>query len=244
MRKVIVLLFLLAGVNTLYSFSGEEILKNSDSTFIPVMAKLKMRLELYEGNKYKRYYEFECYLKGNRKYLLIFKNPPIVRQRAQLRVGNVIWNYLGKINKTTKMSARAMFLDSTFTQEDIMNSTLNYLYKVEKTETVTLNQTRYYKLYLKAKSKKTAYYRIITYINADSLLPLKRDYFSFSNQKIKEMKILNIIRSKGKTKEISLSVYDTLRPGRYTKVRFYDIDTGVNLPDRMFTERYMELAAR
>lgn len=242
MKKGIIFIIIFLSLNLVYGLSGEEILIKSDSAFIPEMATMKMRMELYNNNSYIRYYEFSCFLKGNNKYLLIFKDPPIVRKRAQLRVNDVIWNYLGKINKTTKISARAMFLNSVFTQEDIMNTTLNYLYRVDKVETVKYKSIKYYKLSLISRNNNSAYYRIETFINAKNFLPLKRDYYSYSNNKIKEMEIKSIKRESGKTKSVSLIVYDTLRPGRYTKVIFYNINKDVNLPDRMFTKKYMELA--
>lgn len=225
-----------------YSQVDKNILKKSDDAFFPGVAKFTADMKLYENNKYDRYYEFTCYIKGNRKYLAITKNPPIVRRRAHLRVGEKIWSYLGKINRTVEMSAKASFAESVFSEEDILSTSLGYYYNLEKVEEVELNGKKALKLLLKSPTKKTAYYRIESFIDEKTLLPIKRCYYSFSNQKIKEMDVIEIRKKDNKLQYAHLIMYDALRKGRYTEVEFKDFEYPDDLDDRMFTKRYMEIA--
>ncbi len=241
MKSKILFLFLMA-VMSAYPQVDKSILKKSDDAFFPEIAKLTVVMKLYDHNKYNRYYELTCYVKGNRKYLAIFKNPPIVRRRAQLRVGEKIWYYMGKINRTWEMSAKASFGESVFTEEDVLSTSLGYYYNLEKVEDVELNGKKVLKLSLKSHIKKTAYYRIESFIDKKTLLPIKRNYYSFSNQKIKELDVIEIRKKNNKLQYAHLIMHDSLRKGRYTEVEFKNFEYPEKLSDRMFTKRYMEIA--
>ena len=222
----------------------KTILKKSDDAYFPNIAKFSATMKLFENGKYDKYYELTVYIKGNQKYLAIFDNPPITRRRATLRVGDKILFYLGKINRTTEMSAKAAFSGSTLSEEDVLSAALGNYYDLEKVEKTKLNGQKVLKLFLKSRSKETSYYRIESYINAKTLLPIKREYFSFSNQKIKEMEFIEIKKKGNKTEYIHFIMYDSLRKGTYTDVIMQNFTIFHNLDNRMFTKRYMEIATQ
>lgn len=142
------------------------------------------------------------------------------------------------------MSAKAAFAGSTFSEEDVLSASLGYYYDLEKLEEVNLNDTEVLKLFLKSRSKETSYYRIESFINKETLLPIKRVYYSFSNQKIKELKVLEIRKNKKKVEYIHLIMYDSLRNGTYAEVTMKNFEFPQELDDRMFTKRYMEIATQ
>lgn len=225
-----------------YSQTGDDILEKSDKAFFPEMAKFKLRMKIYENNKYSQHYDLECYIKGSRKYLALFKDPPIVRRTAHLRVDDNIWVYLAKINRTKQISAKASFSESAFSEEDILSTSLGYYYNLEKVEKTELNEKQVLKLSLKSPTKKTAYYRIESFIDEKTLLPIKRLYYSFSDQKIKELDIIKIIKEGNKLKYLHLIMYDALRKGCYTEVEMSNFEYTLTLSDKMFTKKYMEMS--
>lgn len=176
--------------------------------------------------------------------MALFTNPPIARRQAQLRLGDKILIYLGKINRTIEVSAKAAFAESDFTEEDVLNASLGYYYDLEKVEETELNGEKVLKLNLKSRSKKNAYYRIESFINEKTLLPVKRNYYSFSNQKIRELQVDVIKKEGGKIQYVHLTMYNSLRKGTYTGVTMQDFEFPKNLDDRMFTKRYMEIATQ
>jgi len=234
-------LFLISAI-AVYPQTEKNLLKKSDDAFFPKIAKLTVIMKLYNHNKYSRFYELTCFVKGNRKYLVIFKNPPIVRRRAQLRVGDKIWFYMGKINRTSEMSAKASFSESVFTEEDVLSTSLGYYYNLERVDEVELNGIKVLKLSLKSLIKKTAYYRVESFIDSKTFLPIKRIYYSFSNHKIKELNVVEIKKKDNILQYVHMIMYDSLRKGRYTEVEFKDFEYLDNLSDRIFTKRYMEIA--
>ncbi len=174
--------------------------------------------------------------------MAIFKDPPVVRRIAHLRVGEKIWIYFGKINRTKEISAKAAFAESTLAEEDLLSVSLGYYYNLEKVEEVELDGRKVLKLTLKSPSKETAYYKIESFIDSETFLPIKRYYYSFSNHKIREMKVIEIKKEGEKTKYIRFVMYDLLRKGTYTEVEIKDFEYFSDLSDKMFTKKYMEIA--
>ncbi len=222
----------------------ENILARSDAAFFPQLAHFELTMKLYENNSYARYYQLDCFVKGDRKYLAVITDPPVVRRQSELRVDDVIWTYLASINRTYETSAKASFEASTFSEEDLLSSTLGYLYKLEKVEKVKLGGKEALELFLAARSDRNAYYRIDSYINEQTLLPIERDYYSFSDQKIKVEKFIEIRKKDNKLQYLHLVMYDSLIKGRYTDVVMQNFEYPNRLDDRMFTKRYMEIATQ
>ncbi len=119
---------------------------------------------------------------------------------------------------------------------------LGFFYNFESASDVIYEEKKAVQINLKSPSKSTSYYRIESVIDAETFLPLARYYYSYSNQKIKEMKV-NEIRKGKKIEYVKLTMYDLLKKGTYTEVEMKDFEFPANLDDKMFTKRYMELAS-
>lgn len=223
---------------------GAELLRRSDEAFFPKEARFLFRLEEYENNEYRRYHLMEGYIKGEDRYLLIGLEPAVNRGMVQLRVQDVIHVYLKRIDKMDQVSAKVAFQNTLLSQEDVMNTKLANFYDLESYEKTVKNGRKIYVLHLTARSREVAYYRIISYIDAESYLPVKREYFAFSGQKIKELIVDKIEFHEGRLSCLAFTIYDILRPGYFARVMFSDFDYSRALEDRMFTRTYMRAAAR
>lgn len=227
-----------------FGLTPEEVLSLSDASFVPEQAKMRMVMYNYENDEFKREYHFVVFLKGGDRYLLLFKDPPVIRQQAQLRVGDVIWHYLGKIRRMRRMSARAVFLDTVFTQEDVMYTTLSRLYAPSSMKEVTWKGKECYLLTLVPNDEGNAYARIEAYVDKATLYPVRRVYYSYGGHPIKELEVIQIRKEGSGTSYVELVVRDLVRKGMSTRVVFDEIDVTADMPDRMFTPEYLEYAAR
>lgn len=247
MKKIFIslaILFLLT-LNLSCTFAAEEmnILQKSDNAFFPNEAKFKFRMEDYENNKFKRYYLFNGYIKGSDRYLLVGKEPAIFKGTVQLRVGDIIFYYLKRIDKTNQVSARVAFYSSLLSQEDVMSTKLSNFYNLETYTPKQIDGNNVYMLTLIAKSKEVAYYKIVSYINSNNYLPMKREYYSFSGQKIKEMIIDDLQIMDGKLSSMKFTMYDCLRKELYSKVIISDFEYNKAIPDIFFTKTYMKIVS-
>jgi len=227
-----------------FSLNPQQVLEQSDEAYLPSQGKMQMRMYSYENEQLKREYAFEIFFKGSDKYLLLIKNPPVMRDQAQMRTGDTIWHYLGKIRRLRRISARSLFLDTAFSQEDVMYSTLSRLYSPTNMEESTLEGVPCYVLSLVPRDKENAYARITAYVNKATFFPLKRIYYSYGGDALKELSVVRIDQQAGRTTCVEVVVKDLVRKGMSTRVVFDCIDQDAPIPDRMFTPEYLEYATR
>jgi|SRR5690554_295290 len=218
---------------------GDTLLKKSDDTFFMNEAKFSFRMEDYEQGAYKKYYLFDGYVKGVDRYLLVGMEPAVLRGMSHLRVEDVIYEYIKRVDRMKQVSAKVAFHNSLLTLEDVLNTKLATYYDLEEWEKANFEGEEYYILRLQAKTQMVAYYRINILIRPDNLLPVKREYFSYSGQKIKEMVFEEIqLNQAGKTELIKFTMYDSLREGYYTKVTISEIKYKP-IPELYFQRSYL-----
>ncbi|MCX7656867.1 MAG: outer membrane lipoprotein-sorting protein [Treponemataceae bacterium] len=198
----------------------------------------------YENDQLKREYTFEIFFKGSDKYLLLIKNPPVMRNQAQMRLGDTIWYYLAKIRRLRRISAQSMFLDTIFTQEDVMYATLSRLYIPESMEETVVDGVICYVLTLVPRVDGNTYAKIKAYVDKNTWFPVKRIYYSYGGDPIKELTVLRIERQKDRTSFLEMVVQDLIRKGTYTKVVFDMIEQDAVISDKMFSPEYLEYVTR
>lgn len=224
---------------------AKELLKASDKKFIPQRCSFQMKLENYEDNAVKNWMLMDCFVDGEDRYLLVFKDPGIMRGQTQLRLGSTIYSYVRRINRVQQVSARLSFQNSILSQEDIMSSTLASFYTVENVEKITSSEGRaLYSMSLVSKSKKVAYARIVSFVDAKTLVPVSRMYYASSGKLIKEMVIEDIVQVNGVIGSVRFRLTDSLRPQNYAIVTMDTFNEEADLPANMFSQQYMRAAAR
>ena len=244
-RKKYILLLILISVNIAAAdIEGIDILKMSDEKFFPGEARFIFRMEDYEGDEFKRYYLFEGYVKGLDRYILIGLEPAVNRGHVHLRVDDIIFSYLKKIDRIKQVSANVAFHKSMLSQEDVLSMKLSNFYNVESCRENIFDDEEVYVLELAAKSNKVAYHKVVCYIDKNNLLPVKREYFSYSGHRIKEMLIDEIIIEENKLKALRLTMVNSLYGQRYTKVFMEDFDYSQPIPDLYFSTASMKILAR
>ncbi len=223
---------------------GKDILKKSDDVIFPDQARLSFRMDDYENEQLKRYYLYQGYMKGNDRYLLVGLEPALVKGTASLRIDDAIFNYLKKIDVLQQVSAKVAFGNSTLSQEDVMGGKLGNYYTVENLETFRENNKDLIILTLNAKSNAVAYKKIVNFLDPVTYFPVKRLYYAFSGQQIREMIFEDIRLENGKLSLMKFTMYDSLRQGWFTKATLSDFNYSKAIPDTVFTRMYLKLATK
>lgn len=226
------------------SDEGINILRKSDSILFPDQARFTFRMEDYENQKARRYYVYQGYSKGNDRYLLIGLEPALVKGIAQLRISDSIYNYLKKIDQLQQLSAKVAFGNSTLSQEDVMGGKLENYYNVDNCTTSQENGHNVYVLTLVAKSKEVAYHKIVSYLDTQTYYPIKRQYYSFSGQQVREMIFEDIQLKDDKLALLKSTMYDSLKKGFYSKVTLSDFDYTKAVLDTYFTKMYLKFVTK
>lgn len=125
-----------------------------------------------------------------------------------------------------------------------MGGKMENFYNLESCKTSQENGKDLYILTLTAKSKEVAYNKIISYLDPNTYYPIKREYYAFSGQKVKEMFFEDIQLKDGNLALLKFTMYDSLRKGFYSKVIINEFDYSKTIPDTYFTRMYLKLATK
>ncbi len=240
--RFLVLFYLLFSIAPVYAVDNEvDFLQKSDEAFFMGEAQFTFYMDDFEKGKHKRSYVFDGYVKGSDRYLLVGQQPAVVRGTSHLRVDDTIYYYMKRINRTHQVSARSAFYESLFSLEDILNSKLANFYELDSWEQLQENGKAYYLLHLRAKSLQEAYGTITSQIDAVTFLPVKREYYAYSGQKIKEMVFDDFSFQKdGDLTSVSFTMHDTLIEGYYSRVCIDNIEHKA-IKDNYFNRNFLKI---
>lgn len=247
MRKFIVTAGALVFIGLAPCFADDalDILARSDATLFKAEGRWTMSIEDLDGTTVKTRYVFSCLAGGVDRFLLVSTEPPVMRGQAILRLGDIIYQYIRKIDKLNQVAASQAFFSSTFSMEDVVSTQLAQFYTILKLDESVLDGKPCHVLTLEAKDSKVAYRRILCYIEKKTMIPLQREYFAYSGTLVKRLSF-NEQRNgpTGQLEYLRLTMYDVLRPRYSSSVIFRDFDYSTPVKDTMFTLPYMKQAAR
>jgi outer membrane lipoprotein-sorting protein len=220
---------------------AEDLLRQADNTLAPSDIRFNLRMENLRDGKVHNWSSLDCYSSGVDKFLMVYQAPAIVVGQAQLKVDDTIFIYNRKVDRITRTSARANFFGSLFSQEDVMSSRLSSLYTIQSVSTVKIGQQDAIQLTLIGKIKDVAYGEIRLFLDASSKMPLRREYYAFSGQKIKELTVDKLeLDATGLPTRIELTMNDTIRRGQATKAVMSNFDRSP-IPSNYFTRNYLRI---
>jgi outer membrane lipoprotein-sorting protein len=241
--KTAFLLFLLLTVPFIYGQTANwnKILLDSDLRFIPEVSEFTITIENFVSGTKAQWYELKCYTNGGGKYLAIYTNPNLLLGQGTLRNGNTIYYYVKRVDRMTQIAAERNFEQSTLSQEDILNTMLSTNYAIADGQAVKLDSGQQcYRLNLVSNNKNAAYAKITAYIDADTLLPIKRDYYSRAGLLCREMVIKEIKTTPdGQVSLINFDFIDRLTAGKTSTVTFSGIVKRDSFPSSWFTVNYL-----
>jgi len=219
----------------------DKILLDSDLRFMPEVSEFTITIENYVSGAKAQWYELKCYMNGGGKYLAIYTNPNLLLGQGTLRNGNTIYYYVKKVDRMTQIAAERNFEQSTLSQEDILNTMLSTNYAITDGQAVKLDSGQQcYRLNLVSNNKNAAYAKITAYIDAYTLLPVKREYYSRVGLLCREMVIKEIkTMSNGQISLVNFDFIDRLTAGKTSTVTFSGIVKKESFPSSWFTVNYL-----
>jgi outer membrane lipoprotein-sorting protein len=222
-----------------------DILVRSDLRFIPETAEFTITIENYVSGVRAQWYELKCYMNGSGRYLAIYTNPNLMLGQGTLRNGNTIYYYVRRVDRLTQIAAERNFEQSTLSQEDVMNTMLSTNYAISEGQTVNLDGRQCYRLSLVSSNRNAAYARINAYIDVETLLPVKREYYSRAGLLCREMVVKDIqLTPGGQASLIKFDFIDKLTAGRTSTVTFNAIEKRDSFPSSWFTVNYLRSNVR
>jgi len=147
------------------------------------------------------------------------------------------WLYLPSLDLVKRIAAtdkRTSFVGSDFFYEDVSGRRPS-----DDEHTLVETTKSYYVLEHKPKKGESAEFaRYVTYIHRGTFLPTKAEYYDASGKKYRVMTVDAVEKIDGKP-TVTKATMEDLRAGSKTTIEFKDVEYDIEVPDKIFTERYL-----
>lgn len=184
---------------------------------------------------------------GDQRYYVFFHRPADVNKMAFL-----VWKYLDKdddrwlylpaldlVKRIASREKRTSFVGSHFLYEDVSGRNID----ADNHELLKTSKN-YYVLKSTTKEPGLANFSYFTtWIHRETFLPIKTEYHNEKGEKYRIYEALKVDRIKEYPTVIKSRMKDT-RMGGETLLQYSDVRYDINLPEKIFTERYLRRAPK
>ena len=221
----------------------EEIIKHIDQLYRSKTSHADMEMHIVTPH-YERTLKMLIWTKGTNRTFIRIAAPKKEQGVATLRIGNEMWNYLPKVNKTMKISPSMMmgsWMGSDFTNDDLVKESSmldDYTYELITPEDASPDLL-YVQLIPKEDSS-IVWGKIIAAVRASDYIPVWQHFY---DEKDKLMRVLNFKEVKTFGRKTIPSVMEMIpqnKEGHKTVVRWLAATFDSNVDDKIFTRRNLQ----
>lgn len=229
---------------SLPAITAQEILDRVDANMVVSSMKFSAELVISISGSV-RTKEFTGYARGEDAAYMEFTSPSRDKGTRFLKLADEFWMYLPSVGKATKIAGHALrssLMGSDFSYEDaISNEELanNYDATLEGEERVGEAACYVLKLSLK-EGAEGSYYTQRLWVDKESFVPVKSEYYSKSDRLMKSVQILEYKRIAGRNYPTRVRMENKLRSDTWSEFVITDIQLGVQIPANVFTKGYLE----
>ena len=230
------LVFLVSSVSLAEDLTADEILKTVDKKLDISRTEVEFEMKVYRENTLRKTYRMSSKRKSKKAMLVETIFPPRNEGEMILAVGdnmNNIFSYLPNINKVVRISLRNFFSNSDFSNFDITANDFYDDYKPTLQGIEKIDGQDVYRLELMARNEDVEYAKIIYWIRKADLMPLKRDYYTFSGYLFKRLKMQIKSDIMGGMPDFYVMT-SVLEKEKYTTIKFVKYKTNMDFPEEMY----------
>jgi hypothetical protein len=192
--------------------------------------------------RYARSMKMEVWSKGKERSLLLIREPKKDRGIATLKVERNIWNYLPKINRTTKIPASMMggsWMGSHFTHDDLVKESR---YQEEYNSSLSFEGERdgvliYEVSAIPKPDAAVVWGRVVMTIRQDTLTPIEAIYYDEEGAKVRLMQFDQLQQIGDRTVPMRLTLTPEDKPGESTIIHYQQIAFDLPIEEQRFSLR-------
>jgi outer membrane lipoprotein-sorting protein len=184
---IVIPLILFAFQATSVDLTGREIVAIVDDALDKTGGLSETEMRVYRDGKLRKTYRMVMKSCSPDRILAEFLYPPRNKGQKFLKVNDSLWLYYPNTGKTLRISAKASFSGSDFSNADILSVRLDKDYEVQRTDMEYWDGEAVYKLDLRAKSEGATYSRILYWVREKDRMPLEREFYSLSGLLLKTL---------------------------------------------------------
>jgi outer membrane lipoprotein-sorting protein len=214
-----------------------EILDRADDKIDIQASQVELEMLVYRDNELRKTYRMLLKYADADHTLAETTYPPRNQGEKMLQAGRRnYWLFLPNINKSVRISESNSFSNGDFSNADILSPRLSSEYTPRLLGVEALNNEEAYKLELTAKDEEAAYARILYWIRRADFVPLRRDYYTFSQQLLKRLDLRQMSAVMPKGSPDALMMTSVLERDKKTVIRYLKYTPHSSFPSGTFDE--------
>ena len=245
MIKAQTLFLIMIMTASLFSLTVDEILDKSEANdSFKTMVSVNTE-EVYRADGTVRTSVMKAYAKnGNEMMLMEYIEPNRIQGMKVLMLndGDDIWFYSNRTNRVRKIAShqkKQSANNSDFSYDDMSMSDNRKDYDYSLTGEEEKDGKDCYKIEFKAKDKDQSYSRFFMWIDKSNFIACAAEFYDENDNLWKSLTVRDIKKVQGYWTAGEVEMKDILKDSR-TVIRTTDIQYDNELPDDMFTERYLK----
>ena len=243
-RWTMVLCVLCLATPALAQPTPEEILARVDDNMLIETARAEAQMTIQYRAGDTRTLAFTSWSEGAGQSFLEFTAPARDAGSRFLRRDDNMWIYLPRVGKSVRIQGHMLrqgLMGSDFSYGDASERPSmvdDYTATVERTD--TLDGRPAYVLYLTAKKDDLAYPMRRVWIDAERYVALKEERYARSGKLLKTAVMGDVRRIGDRWYPFRIELDNALQRDTRTVLQFEDFTLDVDIPDEVFTLRYLE----
>jgi outer membrane lipoprotein-sorting protein len=236
------LLFILAasgGVSAQSRPNVQKVIDNIDRLYRADSSYALMEMEIVNPN-WQRTLRLKAWSQGTEKTLIRILEPAKERGTGTLRIGNEMWNYLPKVDKTIRIPPSMMmssWMGSDFTNDDLVKEfTFAEDYTFRYTEVDNPEENRLYIECTPKEGRPIVWSRVLLTVDAKSLLPVAEQFYDEQGQQMRTMHFREVKTFDNRRIPSVMELVPKDEKGK-TIIRYLDAQFDIDIPADTFTTR-------
>jgi outer membrane lipoprotein-sorting protein len=201
------------------------------------MARIEMRIKT---SRFERTVSMSAWSEGTEKSLMVINSPAREKGIATLKVGDNIWNYLPKVDRTMKVPASMMsgaWMGSHFSNDDLVKENrLSEEFSYELTSRPPDNPEKAWVIELKPKADAAVVWgRVVVRVRDADRLPIDTRYYDEDNVLVRTLSYEDVRELGGRSIPARMRVIPADKPGEFTEINYQELQFNVQIPPSTFT---------
>lgn len=229
-----------------------SILKKADAVLIPANASFNWSLTVERKGEAPKVNRYLAYKKGDLKYLFYTYYPDASLGVCHLRIDSTIWMYFPLADSSYKESYKAASLNSGLSYADVMYNELSRYYDgrivslaakargLDAAGTGPGPEVDCIQLELTARKGADGYARIESYLDPQTYLPVKRDYYTLSGDKLKEIAYGGVKSSGSLVTDFAIEIRTAMDSSEVTRARFWNMSAAKAIGEQYFSLNFIK----
>lgn len=236
------LLYILTGSGGAFAQSRpsvQELIDKIDRLYRADSSYALMEMEIVNPN-WQRTLRLKAWSEGTDKTLIRILEPAKERGTGTLRIGNEMWNYLPKVDKTIRIPSSMMmssWMGSDFTNDDLVKEfTFAEDYTFHYADFDNPEENRLYIECTPKEGRPIVWARVMLVVDAENLLPVSEMFYDEKDQLMRTMNFRDVKTFDDRRIPSVMELLPHDGKGK-TVIRYLEAEFNTDIPTGTFTTR-------